>query len=125
MEKRAPEAGLGIWLLADPVQALCADSGHKGTAIALAEGLGLVPEGAYPVCSGSCPTCTASLLVEHVVRVVLLPTSVLGNVPLPREPHCFQTHQPLTTHSDFGFPARLRTTQPQAPWLPMRKYCLL
>lgn len=44
-----------------------------------------------------------------VQEILLLPITVLGHDPLPREPHClahFQTHQPLTTHSDFGFPAR-------------------
>ena len=57
---------------------------------------------------------------------VLLPISVLGNDPLPREPHRlahFQTPQPLTTHSDFGFPARPQIyphPHPQAPCLPTR-----
>lgn len=44
---------------------------------------------------------------------MLLPISVQGNVPLPPEPRClarFYAHKALSTHSDFGFPAR-----PQAP----------
>lgn len=41
-KKGSQKRDLGIWLLADPAQALSADSGHKGTAIPLAEGLGVL-----------------------------------------------------------------------------------
>lgn len=99
-KKGSQKRDLGIWLLADPAQALCADSGHKGTVIPLAEGLGVLG----PRVSLSCllrllvPSLTPSLLMKHVLRgIVLLPISVLGNVPLSQEPLClaqFQTHQP-------------------------------
>lgn len=55
-KKGSQKRDLGIWLLVDPIQALCADSGHIAQPFPqLRVWVCLVPEGACPVCSGSCP----------------------------------------------------------------------